>query len=798
MLQLLSKFAQADQSEVARIAQENAVSPMMAAALYARGLRETDDIQAFLHPSLAQLHDPFLLPDMQAAVDRIRFAVQEQESIAVYGDYDVDGICATAIMTRYLSAIGAAVRYFIPSRHTDGYGMNEKTVRMLAEDGVKLIVTVDNGVSAKPEIALAYALGMEVVVTDHHQCPDKLPECAAVIDAEREGSRYPFSKLCGAGVALKLVQALGCEEITPYLALAALATVADVVPLLNENRVIVAEGIKNMPSVPGIMALLSAAGCGENAIDSDMLLFRAAPRLNAAGRMGDAARGVQLLLCKNKEEALPIALELNGENEKRQAAEQEILKSANAQLKSYDLLQNRAILLYGVGWNPGVIGIVASRLAEAYYKPVILFSLEGDCLTGSGRSIPGVNLYECLNAFSARFIRFGGHAQAAGLTMAHSAFAGFFEDFNTYLADHIPEDAFVPTRYYDMETEIRDLTMGVANEFAQLAPFGEGNPQPVFCTRSTALTSIRRVGKTGSHLQATAVQRGWRAPVVAFHLGEQAEALAEGECYDLLFTPSINEYKQHKSIQLLLKCAKDVSFFADEGYVTRRSYNFYDAFFRNVMYTSSRGVSHEAVAAKDADETLVTALKKSRYGTLVLCGMPQEALRLQRLLLDCGLAQCIDVSMESCGQGGYNALVLAPDLCGLTATGFGQAFFYGFTAMPEVSVPQSVYASIPRTCGDAFFAPLKANRETAKQYFSAYGAVLRNGEAALEELLLAAERLEGREAGLLWLSVFCELGFYVFNEQEETVSRVNGCENKPLSNSSIYSAALAAMTTAES
>lgn len=792
MQRLLSNSAHIDHNLISKVARENTVSPMMAATLCVRGLVEQHAVQLFLHPSLSQLHDPYLLPDMEAAVTRIRLALSAGERIAVYGDYDVDGIAATAMLVRYLSALGADVTYHIPSRHSEGYGMNEAAVRALAEDGVRLIITVDNGISAKPEIAIAYELGMEVIVTDHHQCPEELPACCAVIDAERKDSAYPYPKLCGTGVALKLVQALGCDMLRPYLALAALATVADVVPLRDENRVIVAEGLKSIALIPGLMALLSISGNSENTADSETLLFRIAPRLNAAGRMGNAARGVALLLAETREAAMPIAQELNEENEKRQAEEQAILKSAYSQLADYDLARNKAILLYSPGWNPGVIGIVASRLVEAYHRPVILFSQAEDCLTGSGRSIPGVNLYECLSAFSERFLKYGGHAQAAGLTLALEQFPSFFTDFNAHLSERHPEDVFIPTRYFDMEAEIRDLTMGLADEFSQLAPFGEGNPQPLFCARRVGLQSLRRVGKTNTHLQARAAQRGWYAPAVAFGMGKQAEALAQGECFDILFMPSINEFRGNSTVQLQMKCIKDVSFFASEEYLSRHADNFYDAFFRNVMYTSNRGVCHCTVSVSEADARLLEAIKQSCYGTLVLCASPMEAARLRALLQEQGLEQAIDARWSRNQQDGVNTLVLAPEP-GLSTTGCRNLFYYGFSGLcPEDD--NCCTAVLPGSSIEAFCRPMTASRENAKRYFQAFCAGLQAGPVHYGDLLFQAEALGTKSEGLLWLAVFTQLGFFRGDAQTQTVTRLENCDNRQLEESWIYSAAAAANT----
>ncbi len=543
-----------DPALVAKIADELDCSALITRALIRRGVTSIEEARRFLYPEENALLDPFLLPDMQKAADRVLLAVERKERICVFGDYDADGVCSTALLTRRLRAMGANVEYYIPHRHSEGYGMSADAVRTLHTCGVTLIVTVDNGVSAYDEIALCEALGVDVVVTDHHSVGKTIPSCTAVVAASRKDSVYPNRYLCGAGVALKLIQAVCGEYDETELALAAVATIADVVPLTGENRVIAACGLTYIQSVPGLSALLRAAGFSQPRVDETNVSFMIAPRLNAAGRMATAEDAVKLLLGGDEREADEIASTLNDYNQQRRDTENEILEEAERQIDAQGEI-GRVLLLSHESWNPGVIGIVASRLCERHHLPVILFALQGDVLTGSGRSIEGIDLFENLSVFSKMFLRYGGHARAAGVTIS----SGRFDEFKTLFSAHIeanykPED-FWPSFAYDEPAPLSELTAERVKELRRLAPYGEGNPEPVFRINCVRFSSVRTIGRDDKHFCASAVQGDQVMRVVAFGKSELLEPLATAADWDLLARPAINAYRGSESVELFWICA---------------------------------------------------------------------------------------------------------------------------------------------------------------------------------------------------------------------------------------------------
>jgi single-stranded-DNA-specific exonuclease len=478
---------------------------------------------------------------MGKAVERIRRAIERQESICVYGDYDADGVCATAILTGRLRQMGARAGYYIPLRHSEGYGLSEQSVRKLKERGTELIVTVDNGVSAFDEIALCSALGIDVIVTDHHSVGKSIPECIAVVAASRKDSAYPNRYLCGAGVALKLIQALNDDAYSDAeLAMAAVATIADVVPLTEENRILAACGLKYVDTVPGFAALLNAAAWKQARVDAQTVSFVIAPRLNAAGRMSTASAGVELLLGADEKQTREIAAQLNADNQARKDTENTILEEAKRQILEQGQA-GHALILSHTDWNPGVIGIVASRLCEAYHIPVLLFAEKDGVLTGSGRSIEGVDLFENLSVFSDLFLRFGGHARAAGVTIRAEEFSRFKTAFMAHIeVKYKPED-FFPSFAYDETAALCEMTVEQIRELRLLAPFGEGNPEPAF-------------GKS-----------------------DLMEALQGASDWDLVARPAINRFRGMENVELFWVCAN----------ASEEKYHIFNAFFEQSLYNES-------------------------------------------------------------------------------------------------------------------------------------------------------------------------------------------------------------------
>ncbi len=522
----------------------------LSALLRNRGVDTPEKADRFLHPDLSHLHDPFLMQGMEKAVRLIREAVARGEAIVVYGDYDVDGVCATSILLETLREMGANPDFRIPSRHGEGYGLNCDAVREMAAT-YRLLITVDCGVTNHEEVKLAQMLGMTVIVTDHHQLADT-PSPADVVLNPLLGD-YPFRRLCGAGVALKLTQALlGMDAVLRRIDLAALATVADIVPLIDENRIIVREGMRRMEnsSRPGLRALLTVSGV-EGAVNTGHLGFRLAPRINAGGRLEDAAQGVHLLTAADAAVAGPIAMHLEEANAQRQGIEQDITQQAIGMIpECVDFFRDRVIIIMGHGWNHGVIGLAAGRICEKYHFPTIVLTESEGVAVGSCRSIPGVNIHGMLSTCKDLFERFGGHEQAAGLTMRADLVGELRRRLNLAITENCDLRCYIPQKEYDLTIRLQDVNLEMVDRLSLLQPTGYGNPNPVFLARGAQVQQALRVGKTRTHLKMTLLDGQALRDGIAFGLGDLAD---EGlDRVDVLFTPERNEFRGRASAQMMV------------------------------------------------------------------------------------------------------------------------------------------------------------------------------------------------------------------------------------------------------
>lgn len=531
--------------------------PALHRLLIQRGISSEAEAAAFLNPGQSSLHDPFLLNDMAIAAEKLRRAMDAGETICVYGDYDVDGVCASSILWLWLKSRGADARVYLPSRHHEGYGLNESAIREIA-GWAKMMITVDCGVTSVELVNLAKELGLDVVVTDHHRPAEQLPDCPVVNPLLND---YPFPALCGAGVAWKVVCAMaGIEEAMEYIDIAALATVADVVSLTGENRAIVRMGLNamNKKPRPGIDALIQVSGLGEKKVTSTHLAFQLAPRLNAGGRIGSAMRSWQLVTAESPAQAQPMAEELEQENTVRKGIEQKILSEAEKQLEDFNFAAHRILILSGADWNAGVIGLAASRLVEKYHYPVIMLSDQGDQMTGSCRSIEGVDIHAALCACREYMVRFGGHKQAAGLTILPENLPGFRKAMDEYLFENIDPNIYIPSANYDLDLDFSEITQGFIASLEDLQPTGFGNPAPVF-RASAEVVEARGVGAEGAHLKLTLSQHSRRLGGIAFREGHRAENLAPQA--DILFTPKINAYMGRTEVQLEVRALADSDVF---------------------------------------------------------------------------------------------------------------------------------------------------------------------------------------------------------------------------------------------
>ena len=631
------------------------------ALLVSRGIASEAEARAFLNPGLADLHDPMLLSDMGRAAERIRRAMAAGEVICVYGDYDVDGVCASAILSGWLKSQGADARVYLPSRHNEGYGLNEEAIRRIVE-WASLMVTVDCGVTSVELVALAKSLGLDVIVTDHH-CPLEgeapgtfvLPDCP-VVNPLLGG--YPFPSLCGAGVAWKLVWALAgdAEPAMERVDIAALATVADVVPLVGENRAIVRLGLEriNRAPRPGIAALIEAAGLSGKPITSTAIAFQLAPRLNAGGRLGSAMRSLKLVAAEDAGAARELAEALDAENARRKDVEQRILQEAEAQLEGFNFAAHRALILAGKDWNPGVIGLAASRLVERWHYPVVLLADQGDKLTGSCRSIEGVDIHAALCGCAGTIQRFGGHRQAAGLTLLPDMLEPFRRAMDAWLSENVDPNVYIPVREYDAGLDFGEVTPGFIALLEAVQPTGFGNPAPLFRVQAEVVEA-RAVGAEGAHLKLTLAQGGRRLGGIAFREGERADSLSGA--VDALVVPKLNTYLGRTEPQVELQALADADVLErldiklDEE--SRMQCDFLTEIFYNKKITPFEG------DARTVDlETLRRWLGERPQGTLVVAAGIAEARALLETVKDCAPDLCLGALPED--PRAFNALCVCP------------------------------------------------------------------------------------------------------------------------------------------
>lgn len=559
------------------LAHELGLPQTVATVLRNRGIATVSEAQAFLNPSMTGLHNPFLLPDMLAAVQRVELAMQRGEQVLIHGDYDADGVTSTALLVRALSKLGLDVHYFIPHRFHDHYGVSQRAVAMATRKKLGLLISVDCGVSDHEMIAQARAGGTDVIIIDHHQpmmagdgkletCPTRtpsndLPEGALVIDPKRADGEYPFRELSAVGLAYKFIVALSSRRDVPeefvaraFLDLVAVGTIADVAPLVDENRALCAAGLKLLSQTrkAGLRALMDICQVNGNLSAMD-IAFRIAPRLNAVGRMGDATEALELLLSDDPEEALRLALKLEGLNRQRQAEQERIYQQARRQAE--ELLADRdypVLVLSNPQWHLGIVGIVASKILEDYNRPAVILSEEDDMCRGSGRSIAGFDMAQAFAGCSDLVVRGGGHALAGGLTLTKERISDVRERLCALAAETLKPTDLLPCLDLDCEVQPEEIMPELVEALAKLEPYGEGNPAPVFLTRALEVLNVRQVGKDGNHLKLT-VGHGRRAfDAIGFGMGASTSWIEVGAEVDLAYTPEFNEFNGNVGMQLRL------------------------------------------------------------------------------------------------------------------------------------------------------------------------------------------------------------------------------------------------------
>ena len=622
-----------NQKAIKTLSETFGITELIAKILVNRGYDTVEAANAFLRPELSGLHDPFLLHDMDKAIERLMQAIDSGQKIIVYGDYDVDGMTSTAIMTWALELMGANVDYFVPSRFSDGYGPNLANYQKLAAEGMQLLVTVDNGVSGKDEIAWLMAQGIDVIVTDHHELPEELPVATAIVHPRHPEGSYPFGGLSGAGVAFKVVSALLEEPADEVLDLAALGTVADVMSLTDENRIIVKQGLESLKldPRPGVAALLAAAGTQLSDIDSSTIGFTIAPRLNALGRLENATTGVQLLLMDELEEAKPLADHVNALNQERQQLVTKITTAAQEQ--ATQLSEDPVLVVAGENWHEGVLGIVASKLVEQTGKPTIVLNVNGDEMKGSGRSVAAFDLFTALDGHRDLMTTFGGHASAAGMTVPTNNLTAL----RAALRDEAAQQQLATAQKADMQiattVTAADFTKENFDNLQVLAPFGEGNPEPLFMLDLRGVNQVKTMSE-GKHLRFIAQTDTDQLPVVAFGWGNQASALAgHFSSLQIVGTMSQNSYRGNISYQLMLR---DMSAKGAAILDWRTSHLTKQTFSKPVTYVFFKEKHLQQLAAyvDPAAQALMwqDALQMSNIQTMVLVDLPDSLDQLQALL----------------------------------------------------------------------------------------------------------------------------------------------------------------------
>lgn len=551
------EFFSHNQEKVQEIMEKFEISELLATVLVNRNIVEDDDVKLFLNPTRNDFHDPYLMPDMRLAVDRIIKAIENKEKTMIYGDYDVDGITSITVLSRFFKERGLDVGSYIPNRLDEGYGLNKEAIKQIADEGYKLIITVDCGISGTEEVDYAYSLGMEVIITDHHEPLDILPKALAVIDCKRKDNNYPFNSLAGVGVAFKLIQALGIElgldekEYLKFLDVVCIGTISDIVPLVDENRVIAKLGLKlvEVTKSPGIRSLLNAAAYKE--VNSNTVSFGIAPRINACGRMGHERDALDLFLTENIVEANKITEKLNEYNKKRQDIEKRIFEEAIQIIESGNLKENNALVVGAEDWHHGVIGIVASKITELYFKPSILVCFEGDEAKGSGRSIPGFDLHAALCASSEYLEKYGGHEMAVGLSLKKDNFENFKEVFENIAKDANTEE-IIPVIKIDKEINLKDITLESVKSLKLLEPFGESNKTPIFIYRNLRIDSIRALSE-GKHLKLTLKDGNTIINAIGFNMGSYSEEYLIGDKIDVIGVLETNTFNGIESVQINMK-----------------------------------------------------------------------------------------------------------------------------------------------------------------------------------------------------------------------------------------------------
>ena len=548
---------QTNEEKVEELQEKYKLNRLLSILLTNREITEETEITKFLNPKRSDFYDPFGMPDMEKAVERILKAIENKEQIIIYGDYDVDGITSVTVLKSFLEERGIQVNVYIPNRLNEGYGLNKTAMEEIAKQGNKLMITVDCGITAVEEVEYAKKFGIETIITDHHEPAEELPKAIAVVDAKRKDNKYEYRNLAGVGVVFKLIQALSIKleldqkEYLKYLDIVCVGTISDIVPLTDENRVIVKLGLKLVEQTKNLGLKEILQSCGYSKINSTTISFGVAPRINACGRMGHQEEALNLLLSKEENEVKELTQKINEYNKTRQEIEKNIYNEAVEQIEKEGLDTKNTIVVSGKGWHHGVIGIVSSKITELYFKPSILLCEEdGEC-KGSGRSIPGFDLHEALMECNDTIDKFGGHAMAVGININKEKIEEFKEKFEK-IAKEKEVDKIIPILNLDAEIKLDDVNKEMVDSLKELEPFGEANKMPIFAFRNLKIDSIRSLSE-GKHLRLSVKDNKNIINAIGFNMGALADTYRIGDRVDIAGNLEINSFNGVDSIQINIK-----------------------------------------------------------------------------------------------------------------------------------------------------------------------------------------------------------------------------------------------------
>lgn len=659
---VINKKCKAEPAQICALAAELGISNATAAVLINRGIDNEEIGRQFLDCDDSAVNDPFLMLGMYEAVDLLSEAIENGRRITIYGDYDVDGITSASILYRYLRTVGADINCYIPNRFTEGYGMNTDAISKIAAKGSDIIIALDCGITSVKEVALAKELGMDVMIADHHNPPEELPEADVILDPKQRYCQYPFKELCAAGLAIKIVEAHGgADAAREYYDIAAIGTVADVVPLKNENRYYVRNGIEKMNTAPsaGVKALMTVAGYSDKNINARGIAFGLAPRLNAAGRMSTAKDALNMFLSDDFKAAYGYATKLNEFNEERRRIEKEIYESGTAEVLAGRLCDKKIIIATGDGWNKGVIGIAASRFTERYHRPSVVISCGDDICTGSARSIDGFDIYKALASCKELYTKFGGHSQAAGFSLPRANIPEFIERMETYADESITEDMLVPRLDCEFKLSPSDINMKTAKELAGLEPFGKDNEAPIFYADKLNFKNTVIIGKDKNVIRTALDAGGLSIDCVGFGKADYIDTVNCAAPKSAVFSVDINTWQGIEKVQLGLKAIKinifneqDIDFVAEAA-----NMRLFESFRDN--FTLNKPCIDAQLSAEEACRQLLA----HKTGSLAIVSDTRSLKKMLELVVQNDARDNVDIYIGTLPAGhdfGSNAILAMP------------------------------------------------------------------------------------------------------------------------------------------